>query len=429
MDNQLGSTLQMHIGRPRIERNGERVRLIADIDLGNGDVRPLWAEVDACYGKYLCTERSDAFLIGLLHYAMLNHYDVACEAPVTAEILFRLRTVLIPALVHNSRVMYATRIEAPIATESIPNDGAVGTGLSCGVDSLHAVKSQLSSPIPGFSLTHLCNFDVGAFWRGDRPDPDAAASRQAQWSRNHAKGCADALGLPLLTLDSNLMAAFHQDHGVVNIYSNLFAILMLQRLWRAYFVASLGLGMAGFSVTNAERLDSAHYDLLLLECCSTSTLRLYVEAAALTRVEKVRDLAEWPLAQQYLHVCNRFVGPNCGCCIKCLRTLIILDALGKVNAFGQAFDVSAYRAHRKRNLRWCYEQTFTGGGDDMTAGAYALLKDEIPMWVRLVTRVRFVLRPLYHAFFRNKVFGRLFLVIERWRRRFVGDYSLEEMSR
>lgn len=52
MDNQLGSTLQMHIGRPRIERNGERVRLIADIDLGNGDVRPLWAEVDACYGKY-----------------------------------------------------------------------------------------------------------------------------------------------------------------------------------------------------------------------------------------------------------------------------------------------------------------------------------------------------------------------------------------
>lgn len=428
MDNQLGSTRQMHIGVPRIEQHGERVRLIADIDLGNGDVRPLWAEVDACYGQYLCAERSDAFLVGLLHYAMSNQYDVVCEVPVTAEILLRLRTVLIPILVHNSQKMHATQIEAPIATDPIPNAGAVGTGLSCGVDSLHAVKSQLSDPITGFSLTHLCNFDVGAFWRVDRPDPSAASARQAQWSRNHAKSCADALGLPLLTLDSNLMAAFQQDFGVVNIYSNLFAILALRRLWRAYFVASLGSGMAGFSVTNAEQIDAAHYDLLLLNCCSTPSLQLCVEAAALTRVEKIRDLAEWPLAQQYLHVCNRFVGPNCGCCIKCLRTLIILDALGKLDAFGQAFDVATYRVHRKRNLRYLYEQTFTDGGDDMTAEVYASLKKEIPMWVRLCARIRFLIRPYYHALFRNEILRRPVLAFERWRRRLIGDYSLEEIS-
>ena len=427
MDTQSDAPRTMHIGTPRIEQHGERVRLIADIDLGGGDIRPLWVEVDACYGQYLCAERSDAFLIGLLHYAMCNHYDVVCEAPVTAEILLRLRTVLIPALVHNSRVMHETQIEAPIATEPIPNAGAVGTGLSCGVDSLHAIKSQLSCSIPGFSLTHLCNFDVGAFWCLEKIGENS--ERQAQWSRNHAKACAQELNLPLLMLDSNLAVAFRQDHGIVNIYSNLFAILALQRLWGAYFVASLGCGMAGFSVTNAERIDSAHYDLILLACCSTSTLRLCVEAAALTRVEKIRDLVDWPLAQQFLHVCVHGVGPNCGVCRKCRRTLIILDALGKLDAFGQPFDVAQYRAHRKRNLRWCYEQTFVDDGDEMTAAAYALLRSEIPWYVRLGVRVRFLARPFYHAFFRNRLLQRPFKAFERWRRRFIGDYTEEELSR
>lgn len=417
----------MHIGVPHIEQHGERVRLIADIDLGGGDIRPLWAEVDTCYGQYLCSERSDAFLIGLLHYAMCNHYDVVCEAPVTAEILLRLRTILIPALVHNSRVMHETQIEAPIATEPIPNAGAVGTGLSCGVDSLHAVKSLLACPIPGFSLTHLCNFDVGAFWRPEKSDENA--TRQAQWSRNHAKDCAKAIGLPLLTLDSNLVALFRQNHGIVNLYSNLFAILALQHLWSAYFVASLGYGMAGFSVVDAERIDSAHYDLLLLDCCSTSTLHLCVEAAALTRMEKIRDLVDWPLAQQFLHVCHRFVGPNCGACQKCLTTQIILDALGKLDAFGQAFDVAQYQAHRKRNLRWCYEQTLSPVGDcGMTVAAYALLKAEIPWWIRGGVHIRFLVRPFYHAFFRNRVLQRPLKAFERWRRRLIGDYSMEELS-
>ena len=426
MDTQSDAPRTMHIGAPHIEQCGERVRLIADIDLGGGDVRPLWVEVDACYGQYLCAERSDAFLIGLLHYAMCNHYDVVCEAPVTAEILLRFRTVLIPALVHNSRVMHETQIEAPVATEPIPNAGAVGTGLSCGVDSLHAVKSQLACSIPGFSLTHLCNFDVGAFWRPEKSDENAV--RQAQWSRNHAQACATALGLPLLTLDSNLVAAFRQDHGIVNLYSNLFAILALQRLWRAYFVASLGYGMAGFSVANAERTDSAHYDLLLLDCCSTPTLRLSVEAAALTRVEKTRDLVDWPVAQQFLHVCNRFVGPNCGACRKCLRTQIILDALGKLDAFGRVFDLATYRTHRKRNLRWCYEQTLSDEGDAMTAVAYALLKSEIPWWVRGGVHMRFLVRPFYHALFRNRLLQRPIKAFERWRRRLIGDYSMEELA-
>ena len=189
-------------------------------------------------------------------------------------------------------------------------------------------------------------------------------------------------------------------------------------------MASAGHGMTGFPSTNAEQI----YELLLLDCCSTPTLRLCVEAAALTRVEKIRDLAEWPLAQQYLHVCNRFVGPNCGCCIKCLRTLIILDALGKLDAFGQAFDVATYRVHRKRNLRYLYEQTFTDGGDDMTAEVYAMLKKEIPMWVRLCARIRFLIRPYYHALFRNEILRRPVLAFERWRRRLIGDYSLEEIS-
>ena len=42
-------------------------RLSSDI-IQNGESHPLWFEVDDKYGKYLCAERSDAFVIGLLHY-------------------------------------------------------------------------------------------------------------------------------------------------------------------------------------------------------------------------------------------------------------------------------------------------------------------------------------------------------------------------
>jgi hypothetical protein len=80
---------------------------------------------------------------------------------------------------------------------------------------------------------------------------------------------------------------------------------------------------------------------------STHTMRVHHDGVALSRLDKVRLLLDWPTALRRLRVCNRteFYKPgmlNCGQCEKCVRTmleLIACGALGTSEAF-PAKDVS-----------------------------------------------------------------------------------------
>lgn len=363
----------MRIGAPRIERHDGRARLIAEVRIGEGDVRPLWFEVEERYGQYLCAERSDAFLIGLLNFAQREWLDIVCEAPVTAQLLYQIRTYLVPSLARNSQTLYATRIEAPMDDTPMANAGGVGTGISCGVDSLHVVRNYAHSPYPGLSLTHLCLNNVGAFWSGN-------GNRQYAWQAEHARRFAKEYGFELIVTDSNMAEAFQQDHLLTHTYSSCFAIYAMQKLWKVYFYASAGYDLQeAFSLRDNERHSSDHYELLSLDCFSTRTLQIYSEGCAISRFEKERELADWAPAQKYLHVCTDEQGPNCGRCGKCLRTLTALDALGCLQRFDNVFDVAAYCARRDRNLAWLYGQHIGAGGDPMTEPAYEVLKGEIPL--------------------------------------------------
>ncbi len=365
----------MRIGAPRIECRNGRARLIAEIRIGEGDVRPLWFEVEEQYGQYLCAERSDAFLIGLLNFAQREWLDIVCEAPVTAQLLYQIRTYLVPSLARNSKAMHETRIEAPMDDAPMANAGGVGTGISCGVDSLHVVKNYAHSPYPGLSLTHLCLNNVGAYIEG---------KGQYTWQAEHARQFAKEMGIELIVSNSNMAAAFQQNHLLTHTYSSCFAIYALQKLWKVYFYASAGYDLQeAFSLRDNERHSSDHYELLSLNCFSTRTLQIYSEGMAITRFEKERELADWPPAQKYLHVCTMDTGPNCGHCSKCLRTLTALDALGCLQRFDNVFDVLAYQARRARNLGWLYGQHIGADGDAMTEPVYDALKDEIPLGQKL----------------------------------------------
>ena len=67
------------IAKPIVEKqNGGGVRMSANVDV-DGIKTPLWVEVPEEYGDYLCAERSDAFLLGLLHYALEFGHDIKCH--------------------------------------------------------------------------------------------------------------------------------------------------------------------------------------------------------------------------------------------------------------------------------------------------------------------------------------------------------------
>ena len=53
----------LFIGEPYIAQNGDRSRLVCDIGINRRETRTVWFEVDREYEKYLCSERSDAYVI------------------------------------------------------------------------------------------------------------------------------------------------------------------------------------------------------------------------------------------------------------------------------------------------------------------------------------------------------------------------------
>jgi len=326
------------IHQPKIiDVNGRsRVDAILDID---GKQCNLWFEVDKEYEKYLCYERADAFLVGALPWAMRNKHDITCVAPVTTELFFNLNHYLLPTLYKFGKTLHPTKIIAATSSEQLENYGGVGTGMSCGVDSFHAVLKHWRTEDERPNLTHLCINNTGSFNNfGNYALYGADKAREEVYSR--AASVAKELGLPLISTDSNIINVFPifvQAHT----YTSSFAILCMQKLWKTYFFAST-LDFSYFSLKNHEIKDPCLYDLLLFNCVSTRGLRIYSEGSSVNRLEKTAFIADNSVAQKHLHACYT-KGYNCGTCAKCRRTLLTLDVLDKLDDFKESFNVDYYR--------------------------------------------------------------------------------------
>jgi hypothetical protein len=102
---------------------------------------------------------------------------------------------------------------------------------------------------------------------------------------------------------------------------------------------------------------------------SSYDLRIRHEAVTLSRLEKTRLIAEWEFALERLRVCNQFAkysaeALNCSECEKCIRTMLALVALGKLDRATtfRRRDVSADLVMEKVNLtrgrRWLINRAF-----------------------------------------------------------------------
>lgn len=373
--------------QPYLENNGDFTRLVCDIQ-EDEKKKQVFFEVENKWAQYLCYERADAFLIGILNYAMRFKHDIVCKAPVTEELLYNINEYLVPSLAINDSKLYPIKITAPVEVEPMPNAGGVGTGVSCGVDSFHCIHNHYNSQYKGQNLTHLCINSVGSFHRGytkygiDRARDDV---------RRRAKAVADDLGLPLIISNSNIKQEFDIYFEHSHTYYSMFAVYCMQKLWKVYYYAST-YTFAYFNLKNSSKKDTAYYELLSLQCFSTHNLRLYSEGSTKDRLEKTRAIVDDKLAQKYLHVCCT-KGYNCGTCLKCRRTLLTLDILGKLDDFRESFDIDYYKAHRNEYLDWLYENGRTG--NIMLKPIYNALKDEF----NFMFRFKYSLARIMHKIF------------------------------
>ena len=371
----------LYIKQPYIEALEDKARLICDI-IDNNEIKQVYFEVDTKYSQYLCYERCDAFVIGLLNYAMRKNLNIQSDAPITEMLLYNIEEHLIPSLTKHDKDLYKIKITAEIESTPIKNAGAIGTGLSCGIDSFHAIYKNYNNKFKGLNLTHLCINNVGAFSNSYK---EYGIEKTRSERYKIAQEVADNINLPLLQTDSNFLQAFPQDHYLTNSYSSVFAIYCLQKLWQCYFLGSVGLDYNSFTLEDNSKHDSACYDLLSLQCFSHSNLKIFSEGGAEDRLEKTKDILDYEVAQKYLHVCT--CKPyNCNVCPKCMRTILSLYALGSLDKFKKVFDIEYFKKHKNKYFNFLCKSVYRH--DKMLYPIYNNLKKQIPLYIKIDARIK-----------------------------------------
>jgi hypothetical protein len=302
----------------------------------------LWYSVDRAYGEFLVTENSDAFLLAVLTTAMKHRENLYLEAPVSEKLFYNLKH-------HYSKIQALTtptlrQVEIlPSALNSAPLNptvNGVATGFSGGVDSFCVLADHFfGNPTPNYKVTHFVCNNVGAFGSAGRKLFYERSQELAKYSKQY--------DIPFLKIDSNLHdflkgneLGFMRSH----VYRNTSAILTLQKLLSKYLYASAyEYSDCGIIVTDS----AAYSDPLTLHLLSTETTECISTGCQYSRTKKTEKVAVLPSSYEYLNVCMRNSGVgNCSTCYKCLRTLVTLEVLGKLNLYERVFSLQQYREVR-----------------------------------------------------------------------------------
>ena len=346
----------IRIGRPILSERDGHSRVTADIVV-DGRCCPLWAEVEGKYAAGLCSDRSDAFVIGLLGFAIRFGHDIEFEAPMTDLLKDQLENDFIDVLCQHEPRLHRVRLTGPV-TRPIPKVRTVrGMGLSCGIDCLYTVRRRMSDA----SLGERYFLMTDAHFQGPKSTPEGVA-RSFGALYETGREFADEMGVPLIVIRSNWGAALPgltiYDNAT---YCNAFCALMLQNLLTHYYIAASG-PIDEFARFYFKRgalgTDCSDFDLLSLQAYSSPSLR-FIADGMVNRIDKVRSLLDWPPCWKYLDVCGKHGratrGNDTNDCEKCMRTVCEIVAVGGLAAldrFERVFDVAYVRSHRAEYLAY-----------------------------------------------------------------------------
>ncbi|WP_319475410.1 hypothetical protein [Marispirochaeta aestuarii] len=148
-------------------------------------------------------------------------------------------------------------------------------------------------------------------------------------------------GLTYLNIKSNICLALYQAaHAPIVPSVFLGAALALQKLFSTYYYSS-AIKASQFSMNEA---DAAYYDLLNVHCLSSDSLSFYSSGIEVTRMDKIRYIADIDFVQKNLSVCLSpdQNGNNCGKCAKCTRTMAELEVIDKLVNFSRVFNIDSF---------------------------------------------------------------------------------------
>lgn len=344
------------IDKPYIEKCDQSTFLKCHIvDESRGFDKDLWYSVDSFYADKLCYEVSDAFVLVMLLPAIQTKQNIVVKSDVSEKLYHNLRTVVLSSLTWAYYKQSGSVIEIQVEGNLVSYDfhpNAIATGCSLGVDSFSTIKRYFfdNNCEPGYRLTHLTFFNVGAVGSTNSVCVRKSYLKDIDRISNFAK----EYNLPIVAVDSNVCEFYPIfDFNATHTFRNMSVVLALQKLFKRYLYAS---AYPNRSI-RIDKADLAHFESMLLPHISTESTELISADSELSRTEKIKYITSDSKAQKMLYVCRREQAKNdgeedflcaeneeenvnCGRCDKCLRTILALDVIGELNQFRPLFDLS-----------------------------------------------------------------------------------------
>ena len=352
----------------------------------------LWYEVDEKYEPYLCDDRCDGIVVSIFLTAMRFGYEVIkSNYPISEKLYYNLTYHVIPHFFDigkkEGKNYPRLKIEAETTSEKY-NGKAVVTGMSRGVDSFTTLYEYKDFELEDYRITHLCYHNIGAHHGNDTlTGKSKYTSRELfEGQLQKTKEFCEKYDYELVAVDSNLNSILSDIFGRwyfnrTHTYRNLGTAMILQKLYKRYYYSS------AHSLSNLNKLsvetDSASYERWVIPYLCTESMEFYSTNQEWSRHEKVERIAKMAESYDYLHVC--LVGiKNCGQCLKCMITLMELDAMGDgvLDRYKNSFDIENYKQnHRDKWFSQIYElKTGKIGGTTSFGGVFdCALEHNLPL--------------------------------------------------
>lgn len=368
------------ICQPFIREIDEKIYLVSTIEDEYQNIKEeIYYSTSKEYGQYLTAEVADAFVVGMLLPAAKYNEDIVVDGAVSEKLLYNINNSIlyILSLVWGNRV----KLTAKQSLSPTFNSNGVGCGCSLGVDSFAAMMSHINDPIyPNYQITHLTYFNVGAMGYVNLDKARESYEKDLKLVLQYTK----KVDKPVVCLESNfsiLYSEFNFDQS--GDMRNFSAALSMQKLFGKYLYGS------SFTIKDFkfEQAQTGYYETLLAPLLSTDNTDIVIANPDMSRIEKTKFIIKYKDVQENLYVCWKELiankNPeseialikdaylNCSRCDKCLRTLLAIDILGKLNEFNQIFDIKYYH---KVKAKYIAKVIYMRGDNAFYTDLYNLIK-------------------------------------------------------
>jgi hypothetical protein len=327
--------------KPFVQKDG-LITIAAAVEIPGMDRWQLWYRVPETYSTWI-TKSADPFLLGILFTAMKRSLDVHVNGMISTSLLRNLAefqkawALWLPKRYHPVEFSASSEQEQPRVER---NETIMA--FSGGVDSAFTAWQNR----PNQAGLRQRNLTTGVMVHGfdipiDQPEVFARAAEKSRLMLS-------SIGKDLIPISTNLREQYgnwENSHGAA-----LAACLML-------FQGRFNTGLIASSYPYNGLILPYGSNPITDRMLSNDSFQIVHDGAAYPKIEKIRQISQWPEAVRYLRVCweGRHKDRNCCRCQKCVWTMLVFRAVGYESLPAFPYDITDREI---RHLKYSYASSY-----------------------------------------------------------------------